>query len=195
MLLDWWPIAVSAACAGILMPLALHTRSIGHDEPDGVQKLHLVPTSRLGGVVVIVAYFAALAVALALAHIGLSSALPMALASAFAGGIVPRLDLPPIDDLLQHLWFVLSLTWFMVAGACNAMNPIDGAHGLAGGTAMIMFGGIALAAGMAGDALDDLLVDRRGERQGFPAPVLRELMRLRDLLQGEHTDYIRAKMS
>ncbi len=39
----------------------------------------------------------------------------------------------------------------MVAGACNAINLIDGAHGLAGGTALIMFGGIALAAGWSGD--------------------------------------------
>ena len=41
----------------------------------------------------------------------------------------------------------------MVAGACNAINLIDGAHGLAGGTALIMFGGIALAAGWSGDAV------------------------------------------
>jgi len=73
------------------------------------------------------------------------------LASAYSGGIVPRLDLPFVDGLLQHLWFVLPLTWFMVAGACNAMNLIDGAHGLAGGTALIMLGGIALAAGMSAD--------------------------------------------
>ena len=48
---------------------------------------------------------------------------------------------------------MLPLTWFMVAGACNAFNLIDGTHGLAGGTALIMFGGIALAAGWSGDAL------------------------------------------
>jgi len=185
-LIDWWPIAVSAVCTGILVPLAIRARWIGHDDPTGIQKLHLVPTSRLGGVAVVVAYFAALAVALTAGHLGLSSALPMALAalpvvlvgliedltrrvrpryrmlgavvsgalaSAYAGGIVPRLDLPVIDDLLQHLWLVLPLTWFMVAGACNAFNLIDGAHGLAGGTALIMFGGIALAAGWSGDPL------------------------------------------
>jgi UDP-N-acetylmuramyl pentapeptide phosphotransferase/UDP-N-acetylglucosamine-1-phosphate transferase len=183
---EWWSIAISAACAGILMPLAIRARSIGHDQPTGIQKLHLVATSRLGGVAVVVAYFAVLAVALGIGHTGLSSALPMvlaalpvvlvglvedltrhvrpryrmiaavlsgALASAFAGGIVPRLDLPIIDDLLKHLWLVLPLTWFMVAGACNAFNLIDGTHGLAGGTALIMFGGIALAAGWSGDAL------------------------------------------
>jgi UDP-N-acetylmuramyl pentapeptide phosphotransferase/UDP-N-acetylglucosamine-1-phosphate transferase len=75
------------------------------------------------------------------------------LASLYSGGIVPRLDVPVIDGLLQHLWFVLPLTWFMVAGACNAVNLIDGAYGLAGGTALIMFGGLALAAGWSGDAV------------------------------------------
>lgn len=40
----------------------------------------------------------------------------------------------------------------MVVGACNAINLIDGAHGLAAGTALIMFGGIALAAHGSGDA-------------------------------------------
>lgn len=41
----------------------------------------------------------------------------------------------------------------MVAGACNAINLIDGAHGLAGGTALMMVGGLAAAAGVVGDPL------------------------------------------
>jgi UDP-N-acetylmuramyl pentapeptide phosphotransferase/UDP-N-acetylglucosamine-1-phosphate transferase len=83
-----------------------------------------------------------------------------AIATVWSGGIVPRLDLPLIDDLLRHAWFVLPLTWFMVAGACNAINLIDGAHGLAGGTALIMFGGLAAAASWSQDAvtLTDTLV-------------------------------------
>ena len=74
-----------------------------------------------------------------------------ALASAFAGGVIPRLDLPLIDDLLAYAWIALPLTWFMVAGSCNAMNLIDGVNGLAGGTALVMFGGIAAAAGWSQD--------------------------------------------
>ena len=183
--MEWWPLVVSAACAGILMPLVIRARSIGHDEPAGVQKLHLVRTSRLGGVIVVVACLAVLGVAASIGQAGLSAALPLALAalpvvavglredlthhvrpryrmaasvisgalaSAFAGGVIPRLDLPLIDDLLHYAWFVLPLTWFMVAGACNAINLIDGTHGLAGGTALIMFGGLAIAAGWSGDA-------------------------------------------
>jgi UDP-N-acetylmuramyl pentapeptide phosphotransferase/UDP-N-acetylglucosamine-1-phosphate transferase len=74
-----------------------------------------------------------------------------ALASAIAGGVVPRLDHVHLDALLVYLPFALGLTWFMVAGACNAINLIDGVHGLAGGAALLMFGGLAWAAGHAGD--------------------------------------------
>jgi hypothetical protein len=35
---------------------------------------------------------------------------------------------------------------------------------------------------LAAQVLDDLLTDRRGGRRGFPAPVVRELHRLRDLV-------------
>lgn len=183
-MIDWWPIAVSTICAGVLMPLAIRARSIGRDAPGTRRKLHDVPTSRLGGVIVFAAYFVVLAVAFRIDHVPLSAALPLALAaipvvavglwedltlnvrpryrmgaavvsgalaSAFAGGIIPRLDLPLIDALLAHAWIALPLTWFMVAGSCNAMNLIDGANGLAGGTALIMFGGIAAAAGWSQD--------------------------------------------
>ena len=176
--MDWWSFAVSAACAGMLMPLAMHVRSVAYGQHGGVQRLHDVPTSRLGGVVVVVACSVTLAMVLSDGDMGLSglplilAAVPVVLvglvedmtrgvrphyrmaaavisamiASAYSGGIVPRLDLPFVDGLLTHMWFVLPLTWFMVAGACNAMNLIDGAHGLAGGTALIMFGGLAAAA-------------------------------------------------
>ena len=185
-MIDWWPVLVAAIGTVVLMPLAIRARSIGHDETEGVQKLHLVPTSRLGGVVMFVVYLATVLAALRLEHVALSAALPLivsalpvvlvglwedltrrvrpryrmlaavasaALASWLAGGVIARLDLPVIDGWLRHLWFVLPLTWFMVAGACNAMNLIDGANGLAGGTALMMFGGLAIAAGWTADPL------------------------------------------
>ena len=39
--------------------------------------------------------------------------------------------------------------------------------------------------------IDDLLIDRRGERQGFPPFVLLELMRLRSILDGEYSLRVR----
>lgn len=74
-----------------------------------------------------------------------------ALASAIAEGVVPRVDLPHVDDWLTFLPFALPLTWFMVAGACNAFNIIDGNHGLAGGTGLLLFIGMAVVAWGAGD--------------------------------------------
>jgi len=166
------------------MPLAIGARTIGHDVPEGGRKLHDIPTSRLGGLIVVVGCLVVVAVAQHTAAASLSAALPLALAalpvalmglwedltgsvrpryrmaaavlsaalaSYYAGGIVPRLDLPLFDGFLKHVWIVLPLTWFMVAGACNAFNLIDGANGLASGTALIMFGGLASAAAWSND--------------------------------------------
>ena len=186
MLLDWWLIAASAIVTGALIPVVIRARSIGHDSVLGVQKMHAVPTSRLGGAVIFVAFAAVgglahflgsrtMSVALLLALAGLpvvaigvwedvtrnvrpryrmlAAVVSAAIASAVVGGIVPRVDLAAVDRLLVFAWVALPLTWFMVAGACNAVNLIDGANGLAGGTAFIMFGGIALMAGIGGDAM------------------------------------------
>lgn len=186
MLLDWWLIALTAIVTCTLMPVAIRARSIGHDPVLGVQKLHAVSTSRLGGAVIFVAFVAVaglahflgiktMSVALLLALAGLpvvamgvwedvtrsvrpryrmlAAIVSAAIASAVVGGIVPRVDLAAVDRLLVFAWVALPLTWFMVAGACNAVNLIDGANGLAGGTAFIMFGGIALMAGIGGDTV------------------------------------------
>ena len=181
----WWPAVAAAALVAGLMPLAIRSQRLGRDDDfKGVQKAHNVSTSRLGGVIVFVAYLAVLAVATRMGDAALSPTLPLllcslpvvlvglweditqgvhpwhrlagavasaALASAFAFGTIARLDLPFLDDWLKYLLFALPLTWFMVAGACNAMNLIDGAHGLAGGTALMMFGGLAGAAAIVDD--------------------------------------------
>jgi UDP-N-acetylmuramyl pentapeptide phosphotransferase/UDP-N-acetylglucosamine-1-phosphate transferase len=187
MLHDWWPPGFAALCAAVLMPIAIRSRRIGHDSDfHGVQKMHTVSTSRLGGISVFVAYLAVLIVAEQIEDAALSLALPLLLCSlpvvavgvweditrgvhawhrlagavvsgALAGGLalgtITRLDLPLLDGWLVYLPFALPLTWFMVAGACNALNLIDGAHGLAGGVAVLMFGGLAAAAYIAGDSL------------------------------------------
>ena len=74
-------------------------------------------------------------------------------ASAFAQGVITRLDLPLVDGWLAYLPFALPLTWFMVVGACNAFNLIDGTNGLAGGSALLMFAGVAIVAWHVGDML------------------------------------------
>ena len=180
----WWCLILAATCAAVLMPAVISSRAFGRDHVDGVQTLHVAPTSRLGGVIVVLAYLVVVTIARTFDQVLLSAVIPLAaaaapvvlvglledllhrvrpryrllaavvsaaLASAFAGGVVPRIDIAAVDRVLAFTWIALPLTWFMVAGACNAFNLIDGAHGLASGTALIMFGGIALAAGWSDD--------------------------------------------
>lgn len=181
------PIATSAICSALVVPLMIRARARNWEQGPGLaspQNIHVEPTSRLGGAAVFLAYVAAVAVSLRLGQVPLSSAMPLlisalpvllaglwediarrvsperrllasvasaALASAVAQGVITRLDLPYVDPWLVYLPFAVPLTWFMVAGACNAINIIDGTHGLAGGTALMMFMGIALIAGDSGD--------------------------------------------
>jgi UDP-N-acetylmuramyl pentapeptide phosphotransferase/UDP-N-acetylglucosamine-1-phosphate transferase len=86
-------------------------------------------------------------------HRLLAAVFSAALASAFADGVLPRLDLPFVDSWLHYLPIAVPLTCFMVAGACNAFNIIDGTNGLAGGSALLMFAGLAAIAAVVGDAL------------------------------------------
>ena len=74
-----------------------------------------------------------------------------ALASVFAHGVITRVDLAVVDGWLAYWPFAIPLTCFMVAGACNAFNIIDGNHGLASGSALLMFVGVAIIASHVGD--------------------------------------------
>ncbi len=95
--IDWWTIAVSAICAGVLMPLAICARSIGRDAPGVGRKVHDVPTSRLGGVIVFVAFVTALVLALRIGHVPLSAALPLALAA------IPVVLVGLLEDLTRNV--------------------------------------------------------------------------------------------
>ena len=81
----------------------------------------------------------------------MTAVLAALLAATIADGVVARIDLPFIDAWLGLPAFALLLTCFMVAGACNAINLIDGVHGLAGGIAFLMFLGLASVARLVGD--------------------------------------------
>ncbi|MHB8494512.1 MAG: MraY family glycosyltransferase [Casimicrobiaceae bacterium] len=83
------------------------------------------------------------------------------LGSAIAGGIVPRTGIDIFDHALSYAPLALVTTWFMVVGACNAVNIIDGTNGLAGGVSLMMFVGLAVAAMQGGDrlsAIESLLI-------------------------------------
>lgn len=81
----------------------------------------------------------------------MTAVLAALLAASIADGVVARIDLPFIDAWLGLPAIALFLTCFMVAGACNAFNLIDGVHGLAGGVSFLMFLGLASVARLVGD--------------------------------------------
>ena len=66
---------------------------------------------------------------------------------------VTRTDIPPLDAALAIPGVALLLTMLVVAGFINAVNIIDGFHGLASGTVIIMLLGLAGLAWLVNDGL------------------------------------------
>ncbi len=66
---------------------------------------------------------------------------------------VTRTDIPPLDAALAIPGVALLLTMLVVAGFINAVNIIDGFHGLASGTVIIMLLGLSGLAWLANDGL------------------------------------------
>ena len=63
---------------------------------------------------------------------------------------VTRLEIPIIDELLVFPFISIAFTAFAIAGLMNAVNIIDGFHGLASGSVVLMtaaFGAVAAAVG------------------------------------------------
>ncbi len=151
------------------------------DSHDGVQKLHVAPTPRIGGLAVVgglVAGGLALPAAtqslwwlICLAalpaflsglaedvtkRVGVRSRL---LATIFSGVLlclltgqaISRADLPLLDTVVAYWPAAVVLTAFAIGGIANALNIIDGVHGLASGTAIIIMAGFALIAFRIGD--------------------------------------------
>lgn len=76
------------------------------------------------------------------------------LASWLCGAILSRVDLWAVDSVFQWLPAVAVLfTAFAVAGVANSINIVDGFHGIAGSTVIIILGGLGFLAWEAGDLL------------------------------------------
>ena len=65
---------------------------------------------------------------------------------------ITRVDLAWADWLLTFTPFAVLFTGFAIGGIANALNIIDGAHGLASGTAMLILSGFAVLAWQSDDA-------------------------------------------
>ncbi len=152
-----------------------------HDHTHGVQKFHVHPTPRIGGV----ALLAGLVVGTALIDPESAELLQPALLAglvAFAFGLLEditrkvgvrerllatmasgvlawwltdmsltRLDLWLVDDLLTWLPFSVLFTALAVGGVANAVNIIDGFNGLASGAVVMALLALAAMAGLSGD--------------------------------------------
>jgi UDP-N-acetylmuramyl pentapeptide phosphotransferase/UDP-N-acetylglucosamine-1-phosphate transferase len=74
------------------------------------------------------------------------------LASLLVGATLDRLDVPGLDNLLQH-WplFAIAFTAFAVGGVANAVNIVDGYNGLVGGYSIIVLAALAWVSVLVGD--------------------------------------------
>lgn len=164
--------------------LVLTQRWHGHlslDSEFGVQKVHTVPTPRIGGIAITAGILAAYLLAeprhqsllwpLLLAGIpafvfGLVedltkrvSVLARLLATmacgvlgwAITGQAITDVNVPGLDWLLGFTVVSVAFTAFAVGGVANAINIVDGFNGLAAGTVIIILASFALIASAFGD--------------------------------------------
>ncbi|MET0983563.1 MAG: glycosyltransferase [Telluria sp.] len=67
--------------------------------------------------------------------------------------VLSRVGLPLVDELLEFLPLAVVFTAVAVAGITNAINIIDGFHGLAGSAVIVILSAIAFLGWRCGDAL------------------------------------------
>ncbi len=170
------------ACLGLVLTQHWHGH-VTHDDARGVQKFHKRPTPRIGGAGIGLAYLAVgfllpaeeqsfwFTIGLAglpaliaglLEDITRKVGVRVRLLATMGSGLIFSLatgytmnhvDLPGVDLLLTLTPLALFFTCFCIGGVANAINIIDGFHGLAAGSLLIMFGGFAYVSGQVGDSL------------------------------------------
>ena len=151
------------------------------DHHAGVQKFHTNPTPRIGGVAILAGFLAAWSFSTGeartlLALIGLTSLPALSfgmaeditnkvgvkwrlLATIFSGLIftiasgytISSIGIPGLDVLLAYSWVAIPFTAFAIGGVANSINLIDGFHGLASGTLMVIFMAFAIVYARVGD--------------------------------------------
>lgn len=173
----------SLTVAVLIVATKSYHRVFSLDEIDGVQKFHTNPTPRIGGLALFSGYFVAWALLdgetkSLLAWVGLAG-LPVLLlglaedisknisirarmfATLFAGLIfsfatgysIKTVYWNWLDVLLALPGFSIAFTAFSIGSASNAVNIIDGFHGLASGTLLIMLSAIGIIAWNVGDTV------------------------------------------
>jgi UDP-N-acetylmuramyl pentapeptide phosphotransferase/UDP-N-acetylglucosamine-1-phosphate transferase/CheY-like chemotaxis protein len=173
---------VTALAALLLVATKGWHGSFSSDSSTGVQKFHISPTPRIGGVAIALGLAAAWT--FAPGHGGrLFSLMLLAGIPAFTAGLLEdvtkkigvkerlfatmtsgtlacvltgyslnHLEIPGFDGFLAWVPLSLAFTAFAVAGVANSVNIIDGFNGLSAGTLVICFTVLGMISGSAGDA-------------------------------------------
>ena len=90
------------------------------------------------------------------------------LAAWLLGAYLPRLDVWVLDGVLAWVPVSLAVTAFAVVGVTNSINIVDGFHGLAGGTVVVLLAGAGYLSWKGGDLLvAQLAVAGMGATTGF----------------------------
>ena len=151
------------------------------DHLSGIQKFHTDPTPRIGGLAILFGFFVAWTLSSGeartlLALIGLTglpalgfgmaeditnkvgvkwrllatifSGLVFAVASGYS---ISSVGIPWFDLLLAYSWVAIPFTAFAIGGVANSINLIDGFHGLASGTLLLIFMAFAVVYARVGD--------------------------------------------
>ena len=74
-----------------------------------------------------------------------------AIAAWLLDAVLPRLDIPGVDNAMLWSPFAVAITIFAAGGVANAVNIIDGYNGLASGFAIIAFTTLSYVAYLVGD--------------------------------------------
>lgn len=164
----------------IVMSKRYHGR-LSIDDTLGIQKFHNTQTPRIGGLALVFGYFVAWVIqsgevreilgwvgvasfpvlAFGLAEdlsksIGIATRLVATLIAGIifsqaTGYSVETVDLWQIDIFLAIPAFSIAFTAFAIGSSCNALNIIDGFHGLASGTMLLMLTMVATISWTVGD--------------------------------------------
>ena len=167
-------------CMAIIATSRIHGH-LTHDGGEGIQKIHTAPTPRIGGVALFLgaliggvslpqqvqalwwmmclamlpAFLAGLLEDLT-KRVGVTWRLLATICSGLifsllSGYRIDHVGLPFADWLLSQWGVSLIFTAFAIGGIANAINIIDGVHGLAAGTAIIILASLGILSWTYGD--------------------------------------------
>jgi len=172
---------ISFAICLLIVATKMGRNGMGVDHTEGIQKFHRVPTPRIGGVGLMAGFLVTwwllkgeakeitgwmvfsgfLVFIFGLAEdfsnrvspgVRLLATLMAGVVFCLVSGVsVTNVSLWWLDHFLESPYFAIAFTAFALATASNAINIIDGFHGLASGTILIMLVAIAIVTMKVGD--------------------------------------------